>query len=149
MGILLNSDVYIYNNKGNIVERGSLRDIYIVTLTVYSYDDNGNLIEEVRQSTQPGQEWKDVFTSTYKYDKDYNLISNETYFKDYNYSRYMYEYNSNNLLINYTFDTSYEGRANLSASITYEYDERGNWITAIVYTGITPKYIIERIYDYY
>ena len=84
-----------------------------------------------------------------KFDEKGNVIKLNFYNSDgslANKRSWEYDKNGNVIELN---DYNSDGSAFEKETFKYEYDERGNWHTSIHSEGQTPKYILERVYEYY
>lgn len=111
--------IYEYNSKGENVEVSFNSAGEYTWRTIYSYDDNGNLIESNISSQDRGVEVKTI----YQYDDNGDLIIEDMYDSEgYLEERIKRVYDANKNII--SLITGNENKVN--EINTYSYDEKGN-----------------------
>jgi len=166
------STIYIFNDKGNLIEDNSSNpDGTIFEKHTYKYDGNGNLIEMYWYNPYGSLAGK----STYKYDGNGSMIE-ENFYNPYGSlagkSTYKYDSNGNRIEINnstppyysWKFTFKYDGNGNEIESNSYKqdgsldlkstykkysYDKNLNWIKRIEFINDGPPYISERVIEYF
>lgn len=121
---------YTYNSSGK-VNKCITTDNYGTETTTYTYDSNGNLIEEIGKYS----------TKTYRYNSNGQLTKVTVdigYSEDY----IEYEYNSQGQLINVIYHDDYEYHV-----VKYTYDSDGNLIKMIKDYGGEGKYTTTYQYE--
>ena len=155
------STTYKYNSKKQLVEECINGDYNSLSFVKYYYDSFGNVIEEIQIDSENEIELRNVYEyngdgkkiSYKKYLGDGSLQRNDTYYYDINgrliketsyegYSVIIYEYNSNNNLIE---RRSYEN-GELVRKEKYSYDDNNNKIEEIVYQA-GKKWTTKNVYN--
>ncbi|MBE0662827.1 MAG: hypothetical protein IH597_10180 [Bacteroidales bacterium] len=130
-----------YDIRGNIIEKIWYgHDSNLVSKWTYTYDDTGILIEE----NQFGPNGKRYNIKTY--DQNGNKIEESSYAPNGSLRSkvsYIYDQNGNKIE-----ESSYAPNGIISA-YKYELDQNGNWYRQIKYENEMPKYIVDRVIEYY
>ena len=133
------NEVHLYNKQGLRVESRSMWSEYIDSITTYTYDAQGNCVEQVCKTADGGTE-----TIKYTYDEQGRCIQKQ---------RILAYSHGGELEENYTYIYSYdeqgicteivETEANGNTSTTtYIYDEQGNCLFENVVTGASDSVTI-------
>jgi hypothetical protein len=136
---LLDSNSYKYNEKGNKISKFRYISIYRIDSTIFYYDGNENLFEEVQYLDGS------IFSKiTYKYDEKGNKIEDESIFSDLGEIKTTSIYDEKGNLLEITnHDSTY---IPYLKSI-FKYDSIGNIIEKIEYGKELPYKKIEFIYS--
>jgi len=135
---------YKYDDNDNIVEKntytnGSLEG----SLVTYKYDDKDNLTEVSVYTIDGLLHWKNIFI----YDDKGNEIEKNSFQNGSLSWKEISKYDDNGNKIESS--NFYQNGVNHKYIYKYDYDKKNNWIKRIDFGGDTPKYIIERIIEYY
>mgnify|MGYP007006686315 CR=1 FL=1 len=134
---------YKYDDKDNLTEVSVYTiDGILHWENIFKYDDKGNEIE--KNSFKNGSlSWKEIS----KYDDNGNKIESSNFNQNDVNHKFIYKYDDKDNLIEKTYLS--DGGYSSKEIYKYDYDEKNNWIKRIDFGGNTPKYIIERIIEYY
>lgn len=139
--------VFVYDTQDNIIE-----ELFIdpssdkATKWTFKNDNRGNKTEEYRYFADNGKLSVKIF---YTYDeKNRKVKENMFNSEDRLIARWVSKYDENDLLIEENYFNSADS---LVAQETYLYklDHQGNWTQQIIFENGKPKYIIERILQYF
>lgn len=146
-GSLFIKRIYKYDDKGNCIEaKGYNAEGDIVETYTYKYDQRNNLIEDIA-------EYKNDNTRghrrVFKYD-DNDVLIDRTYYKPDGSFHYRMVYEIDDKGIN-NESNQYDFAGNHLTKYTFEYelDEEGNWIKYIEFESGIPKYLTERVIEYF
>ncbi len=144
---ILYTKVFVYDSQDNIIEEVSIDpSSEKATKRTFKNDRNGNKIEEYRYFADNGKLSVKIF---YTYDKKNRKIQENMFnSEDRLIARWISKYDENDLLIEENYFNSADS---LVAQETYLYklDHKGNWTQQIIFENGKPKYIIERILQYF
>ena len=132
---LLGKDVFKYDNNGNMIEQVRHKaDRALAMKIILKYDDKGNQVEEDYYDPYGGSlEGQDI----YKYDNKGNRIER---IDSISCRKWIYKYDGNGNQIEEVF---YEGDGSLSTKLIYKYNDKGKKIECAGYDakGLTHKLI--------
>nr|WP_314677384.1 hypothetical protein [uncultured Capnocytophaga sp.] len=137
---------YLYNEKGKLIQRifkeGNFPQTYnnqykYVYYTNYIYDDKDRLIEEEECTSDLLKGEKVIYT----YDEYGNIIEKISFTdKDNHFYKEMYEYNTENRIINYKKEYVIDKYRNIKKENTWKYDKMGNIVEEYVYELSSTQY---------
>ncbi|WP_157515012.1 hypothetical protein [Gaetbulibacter saemankumensis] len=164
----------LYNDQNELIEQKNLYGSRIRTIK-YEYNTEKKIIKILKIDKTPNPKGKPFIsteTEQHKYLKD-GLLHEIKYFSNGKFWReeqviynskgirvkYIdkgkvlkntYIYNSNGELVQYIFENTKRNKIKRNITLEYTYNDKGNWITCIHFDKKNkPKYLIERIIEYY
>lgn len=136
----------VFDNNGKIIAEKLFKGDSLVNKWVYKYDTKGNKIDEERYLSD---EQHLSIRVTYQYDEKGNKIEETMYNREGGLIvKWISKYNIHGMQIEEKYLNA-AGVIEATESYQYVFDKPGNWIQQIVYEDGQPKYIVERVIEYY